>query len=452
MEPRAEIVILCATKTPRLSYVANYLSSNLGVTFMLAQSPAALTESGNISQYFINYSDKPTDRAFNIYSAGLLQETEIRKHEPELSGHLAQPLLYPAPEGFDLSFDVFSAVFYLLSRYEEYLPFKPDKHGRFEADQAFAYRHNFLEVPVVDQWMDLLRASLKLKFSGLNFPVQKFRFVSTIDVDSPWAYRHKGLFRIAGGLFLHAARLNTRELKFRLQVLSGKKTDPFDTYEYIRETEQKYGFESVFFFLSGNYGRYDVNYALNNRHFIDLLDRLRFERTIGIHPSLKSTRSYPLLNYEFKHFARLLGEKPIISRQHFLMLKLPELYRQLIRIGILVDYSMGYASLPGFRAGTSLPFRFYDLGRETETNLLIHPFQVMDVTLKQYLGLSPGEALQRIHRLVKSIKEVHGVFTSLWHNESLSEYGMWKGWREVFEGMVGMMNEEPACRQAGYEL
>jgi hypothetical protein len=105
-------------------------------------------------------------------------------------------------------------------------------------------------------------------------------------------------------------------------------------------------------------------------------------------------------------------------------------------MGIKEDYSMGYASCSGFRAGTCTSFLFYDLVSDCETNLVIHPFLVMDVTLKQYLGLNPGEALDRIYRLVEIVKAVNGTFTSLWHNESLSEHGVWKGWRSVFEGMV----------------
>jgi hypothetical protein len=110
-------------------------------------------------------------------------------------------------------------------------------------------------------------------------------------------------------------------------------------------------------------------------------------------------------------------------------------------MGLKEDHSMGYASGIGFRAGTSRPYRFYDLGFESETNLLVHPFIVMDVTLQQYLGLKPDEALERISRIIEKVKAVNGIFTSLWHNESLSESGVWKGWKRVFEGMVNY------CRQ-----
>ena len=70
------------------------------------------------------------------------------------------------------------------------------------------------------------------------------------------------------------------------------------------------------------------------------------------------------------------------SRQHFLAFELPTTYLKLIQSGILEDYSMGYASHLGFRAGICSPFRFYNLLEEKETDLVVYPFQVMDVTLQ----------------------------------------------------------------------
>ena len=40
-------------------------------------------------------------------------------------------------------FDVFSASFYLVSRYEEYLPYVKDMYERFQAENSLAYKHNF---------------------------------------------------------------------------------------------------------------------------------------------------------------------------------------------------------------------------------------------------------------------------------------------------------------------
>jgi hypothetical protein len=242
------------------------------------------------------------------------------------------------------------------------------------------------------------------------------------------------------------ATFNLEEMVMRMDVLGGKTGDPFDTFEYIRDIETKHRFCSLFFFLSGNKGRYDVNYSLHTEQFKTLIHQMKQDRTLGIHPSYRSNHNRKDRAREFDRFASLLGNQPVISRQHYLFLRFPSTYMQLIESGIREDYSMGYASYPGFRAGTCTPFRFYDLLRETETSLVVHPFPVMDVTLRKYLQLTPNEAIDRILILADRVREVNGRFVSLWHNESLSEYGMWKGWRRVFEEMAGKLTTDPGVQ------
>jgi hypothetical protein len=124
---------------------------------------------------------------------------------------------------------------------------------------------------------------------------------------------------------------------------------------------------------------------------------------------------------------------PIVhSRQHYIHVLMPETYRQLIQLGILHDWSMGYAQDLGYRAGTGLPFLWYDLLEEKTTTLCIHPFSVMDVTLKNYRSMLPEEA-KRITFEMKCMCAVIGVpFTFIVHNESLSEKQGWEGWHNVF--------------------
>lgn len=442
MVPGAEISIICSKVTPRIQYISGYLTSATGINFTVTRSADRVDPPESKPCCAIHYGDQPMPGAFNMFASGLMAETGINALKPEVFKNRDQTMIFPAPAGFELPFDMFSASFLLLSRYEEYLPFKADRHGRFEASESLAYRCGFLDEPVVDQWVEMLKKALVNRFKGLQFPEQKFRHVATFDVDNPWAYLHKGRIRSAAGLVKHMLCLNMREVRLRIAVLRGKTPDPFDRYAYIRTILKDREMPALFFFLTGNYGRYDTNHAIQSGSFKELIENLRSDFILGIHPSYRSNHNENLLNSEFTFYAGLLGKHPDISRQHFLILSFPETYRRLIKQGITGDYSMGYAGHTGFRAGTSRPFRFYDLKEEHETGLLLHPFEVMDVTLQQYLRLSPPEALQTIEKLVNKIKAVNGIFTSLWHNESLSETGEWKGWRDVFEKMILMAGDE----------
>ncbi len=123
------------------------------------------------------------------------------------------------------------------------------------------------------------------------------------------------------------------------------------------------------------------------------------------------------------------------SRQHYLRFTIPNTYRSLIEAGIRHEYSLGYAETIGFRAGTSFPFQWFDLERNEVTALQIHPFCIMDVSLKNYLNLSSQEAIKTIQTMLDEIQKVNGHFISIWHNESLSNYLDWKGWSEVYESI-----------------
>ena len=118
------------------------------------------------------------------------------------------------------------------------------------------------------------------------------------------------------------------------------------------------------------------------------------------------------------------------------MLKLPETYRRLIELDITDDYTMGYNQMVGFRAGICTPFRFYDLDNEQVTPLRVHPFAVMDATLKYYMKVNPEDAMNHIQPLIDEVRAVHGDFVSLWHNESLSENRIWNGWEKVYRQLI----------------
>ncbi len=239
----------------------------------------------------------------------------------------------------------------------------------------------------------LFKKRLQQKYSGLIFPEQKFRFISTFDIDNPWAFRNKGMMRNAAGTLKALLQRRFSDYRQRIAVLRGSLQDPFDNYEYIGSLESKYRFNSVFFFLFGDYDGRDPNFARNRKSFKELVRKIGKDHRTGIHPSLRSNEQVRLLRVEHQRYSAILGTPPAISRQHFLIIRFPETYRRLIELGIKEDYSIGYASYPGFRAGTGSPFYYYDLDLESETGLVLYPFAIMDVNLRQYLSLTPGKPL-----------------------------------------------------------
>lgn len=222
----------------------------------------------------------------------------------------------------------------------------------------------------------------------------------------------------------------------RISVLLGSKKDPYDTYDQLHTIQQKYDLKCIYFFLLGDYGENDKNVPPSRKKFQSLIKSIADYSDVGIHPSFGSNADQTRLPKEISRLSKVLKREVFKSRQHFLMMQFPNTYRRLIDQDITDDYTMGFSGEVGFRASIATPFYFYDLELENATKLLIHPFAVMDATLKYYMKVKPEEAISYIEPLVKEVKAVDGTFISLWHNESLSEMEPWTGWRPVYEQLV----------------
>ncbi|MEM6317175.1 MAG: polysaccharide deacetylase family protein [Bacteroidota bacterium] len=329
-------------------------------------------------------------------------------------------------------FDILATIFFHLSRYEEYLPFQSDAHGRFPASESWAYRNNQLQRPIVDLLVIELKKTLQKAFPELVFRPTTFKFQPTYDVDMAWSFRHKGWKRAIGGYVNDLRQGQLLYLKHRIRTHLGLQTDPFQTFDQLMNWQRRFTTKAIYFFLLSDYGTFDKNNQVDATDFQQLIQTVALDSDVGIHPSYQSSEQPHFLSIEKKRLGNILQENVTRSRQHYLKLNFPDTYQQLLANGIQEDYSMGYAMETGFRAGTAQPFYWYDLAQKESTHLLIHPFQVMDVTLKEYLKLSPTEAIQRIDQLISNVQSVNGIFCSLWHNSSFSELDGWDDWERVY--------------------
>jgi hypothetical protein len=439
------LLIYSYKDSSRLRYISDILlTAILGMPFELTHDVQRFK---NFDGPKINYSEKSFgDNSLWITPHPIIFRNNIVEQEITVSEWDKLKIFFQTSPGCGFPFDIFAAGFYLVSRYEEYLSFTADKYGRFEADQSLAFRDGFLDEPVVNLWAVKLGNVIAEMYSGLAVRNKEFEYISTIDIDNAWAYLHKGFLRTAGAFVKSVLRFDLHDFGKRLCTLSGADEDPYYVFDYLKEQESKYGFNSVYFFLTGKYGRYDKNIPARKEVFRNLiLDKFKSSE-VGIHPSYNSSRKSGILDQEVRNFSSIINTAVKKSRQHFLVIRFPETFRRLINSGITEDYSLGYSSAPGFRAGICTPFRFYDLPEEKVTDLTLIPFTVMDVTLKEYMRLGPDEAINKIKEMVSKVKNVNGTFVSLWHNESLSETRQWKGWRRVYEAMLKTVY--PACAEA----
>ena len=384
----------------------------------------------------LTYTKTPLGNEFFVKSNGLLFEQGVNDIEVNIQKWDDIPCFFTTgPKSF-IPFDIFAASFYLISRYEEYLPHVKDNHGRYSADQSVAFKNNFLEKPVVDIWAYKFLEQLKNKFPEYNYKIRKYNFISTIDIDNAFAYKHKSLVRSVGGFFNDIFRFKIFDVWNRFAVLSTIKKDPFDTFKKILKIKKEHNIRTIFFFLIADYTTFDTNVSASKNKYRLLIKEMVDYARVGLHPSYFSMNKITLLKKEKERLEGITNMPIIRSRQHYLRFNLPETYQNLIDLEVQEDYSMGYASNVGFRAGTCTPFYFYDLDFEIQTPLKVFPFALMDTTLNDYMKLTPKQSLGKIRDLRNEVKAVNGTFITLFHNESLSNYLRWKGWSRLYDLMI----------------
>lgn len=384
----------------------------------------------------ISYTQAPIGDELFFFSRNLLFETGIQEQNISVFEWEKNKVFFATGKSSALPFDPFSCAFYLVSRYEEYLPHIRDKLDRFDAHSSLAWEHGFLEIPVVNHWINLVAELVHAKFPELVIQARTYTFTPTIDIDNAYAYRLKGVMRSTGGYLRALVNLNFADFRKRTRVLLRIDKDPYDTYAFQLAMQKQYNLKPIYFFLLGDYAVNDKNISPQNRKFQELIRSLSDYSAVGIHPSFGSNSDPSKLPVEVGRLKNIVHSDITRSRQHFLMLKFPETYRALIERDITDDFSMGFANECGFRASICTPFNFYDLDLESETSLKIHPFAVMDATLNLYMKLAPEDAILRVKKLTSVCREVKGDMMILWHNETLSDEKEWRGWRKVYEEVV----------------
>ncbi|HVK96705.1 MAG TPA: polysaccharide deacetylase family protein, partial [Flavisolibacter sp.] len=391
----------------------------------------------------INYSyHRITNEEIWIHSHVLLFETSIRQIKIEVFERPAFSPDIPSYKAFfkaegDAEFDVFAAIFYLISRYEEYLPHKKDSYGRYAYDNSVAFKSNFLHLPLIDIWLNDFKALLEDKFPDIQITTPKFQFLPTYDIDIAWSYRNKGFKRNAGAITKSLFTGRFRQLSERIRVLRGKSQDPFDAYEWLDELHKKYKLSPIYFFLvAAEQGKYDKNIDIESVEFQQLVKDVASKYSIGLHPSWASGTQPSLLPKEKSSLEKLIDAPVEHSRQHFIRFELPATYRRLITLGIYNDYSMGYGSINGFRASTSRPFYWYDLKNDIPTHLLVQPFCFMEATSFYEQNYTAENAFHEIMAYLKIVQSVNGTMITIWHNSFLGSDPTFDGWKEIYEKFV----------------
>jgi len=421
--------------TPRFSYTTKQIFTRiLGIEVTFTTKVEDFIKHSGAK---ITYTKQPLQNEFFIRSNDVLFEQGINDLTITIGDWEGMPCFFRAGEGSTVPFDIFSASFYLLSRYEEYLPHVKDMHGRFPPKESLAYQNGFLQQPVVDLWAFKLLKMLKDRFPDLEYKKRAYSYTSIVDVTTSHGFAHRGFVRSLAGLLLDFASFKLRRVGHRIRVWFNPKKDPFDNYGYLVSLHKKFTVKSMFFFQFASYSTYDKNVSPNNNKFKFLIKSIADYSAVALAASYSSFDDIPLLKNEKKRLADVINRDVNASRMRYNRVDVPNTYRNLVDAEFTDDYTMGYTHEIGFRAGTCTPFYFYDINLELQQPIRVHPFSFHDYALTSMA--SKEEIMEKVGGLYQKVKDVNGDFISVFSIELLGSTENFD-WKKLYESVINSYN------------
>lgn len=420
------IVIYTKEVTNRLKYVIDFIFKDyFGIPYRVTTINDFLP-----NEHIIGYGLKPNQGLF-LEANNLLFETNIKQQFIDFGDWKDLKVFFTVNQG-NLPFDIFSAIFYLLSRYEEYLPFQSDEHGRFPSHLNILVKNQIEKTPIVELWLLAFKEVLLDNFKDIYFKKQTFSFLSTIDVDHMFSYKGKSFLINFGGLIKRP-----KEALNRIKVLNGLLNDPFDHFDWLNKTNVKFNIKPIYFLLLSSKGGLNSQTNINSNAFKSKIKELLSQDVdFGLHSSYSFLENKNYLN-EINNFKSIILKSPTKTRQHFLRISFPKYFQQLIYLGIFEDYSIGFSDRNGFRSGVSKPHYFFDLISNTSTNLVLFPFCIADHVDRFYLKRNI-EIIQNEYLLMfQMLKKINGNAIVLFHNDTFLN----DDWKYIYKQIFEIINK-----------
>ena len=404
------------------------------------------------------------DHFFNkfICNKQYLQKKNIPKKvlffEDQKNKYLAEknlPVIYGLPNlkkkklnGSDIfccGIDVFASSYFMLTRWEEYVNKRRDNHKRFSAMDSLAYKNNFLNRPIVNEYVFFLQSLIMSLGFSKKIKKREYETLITHDVDAPYKYTSwkSGLVEIVKDITerknpLQAFKNTLLKIKHVLKITK----DPYDTFDYLMNLSEKYGLRSFFFFMAKGNSHYDNRYSLTNPKIKALLNRIKCRgHFIGIHPSYNSFNDVNQFVKEKNELIKASKMDLNFGRQHFLRFEVPTTWQIWDDNNMKWESTLCYAEKEGFRCGVCYEFPVFNFLTRKKLKLYEKPLIMMEGSFATYQNqISKQVMIDRIVDLYKKVRKYNGTFVILWHNSSFNTPS-WNKYKGVYETILELQNK-----------
>jgi len=369
--------------TPRITYIFKHICMRvLGVPVSFTTKVEELIAHKGPK---MSYTTKRLGNELFLRSTDLLFEQGVLASEVTMRRWDGLLGLFPVKDASsDVPFDIFAASFYLLSRYEEYLPHVKDSQGRYSSSESLAVTQNFLKTPIVDIWIERFAIIFSNHFPSVQFKKLVYRQEIMVSIPQSNKYSKIGFLRTMGGYMKDMSKLRLLKVFKRTQVLLGFKKDPYDIFNWLVNVQKQVDRSFKIFIQLGDYSEDTRNIKHSRKSFMSSIKMIADYCKVGLLLSPQAIKDASILAKERKRL-EALTHRPLkhIHLSDYKLI-LPHVYREAIEQEIQHDYTMGYPDVIGFRAGTSHSFLFYDLDYEIQTPLMIHPVAIQSDSIVNY--------------------------------------------------------------------
>ncbi|WBL21881.1 polysaccharide deacetylase family protein [Zunongwangia sp. HRR-M8] len=403
--------------TPRIIYIFKHICTNmLGIEIKFTSK---IEEFVAHDGFKMSYGKQPLGNEFFIQNTDLLLEHGFEELEIKVQPWGNTVCFFPVSDHSNLPFDIFAASFYLLTRYEEYLPHVKDEAGRFPVSESLAYKESFLKTPVVDIWAYKFKEVLKEKFPEMLFNTTNFRAETIFAIEHGFVFSNKGVIRSMVGWGNDLVKLHFHRFVDRVKSWMKVKRDPYDIFDELVQLVKKHSLSTIFMFKVADFTLYDRNINYNRMPYRSNIKYVSDYAKIGLLLGHYSSQVIKTLRVEKVRLENIIHYplENVLNASYDL--GIPEHFNTLAELEFENDYSMGYPDDLGFRAGTCSSFLFYDINMEITSPLQIHPYIFNSNVGKKYSSEELKKEISKIHERVKS---VGGTFRTIFKNEDFSEY------------------------------
>ena len=414
--------------TPRIRYIFKHVFENmLMINFNLTSKVEIFVAHSGPK---LSYSKKSLGDELFIKSHLLLFEQGVTPQKLKLDFWDDLPIFFKTNADSDFPFDIFAASFFLLSRYEECMPYLKTDKGHFDPSQSVSSEFDFLELPIVDLWVSKFQKKLSSTFNEIDKknsgkPSKKI----FLEVPLAFRYSNRSFLENLEDFFSSIWKLNFKQLIIQISVLIRIKNDPYDTFDLWKEWFKKSSIKPQVFFLFSHSSSYQVTTSIFNLRFRKIIKKTGDFFSLGLLASVKAQiDSKKQMIREKNDFQKLTNRTIFDVRLNNGIVDLRKDYEMLSENEFRNDYSMGYLDQAGFRAGTATPFYFYDVSREFQISLKLIPIFATENSLKKSNNSFPFEKLRTVYEnlpLKSSILSL--VLTNAFLDPNLKNDNLQKG-------------------------